>query len=187
MLRDLKTCFYVLVVWEMSCFRSVDCCVRWTHGMLWTILTKIRRFAETIWMVQIVPPIRRFELCQIYFQIDFQMISEKKIYDWTIRMNKLNDFRVNRLVIFFSDQAYDLTSDIWGTNSQPENISKTKGCDFVHRTDEQHYRQNVLFFASCLSCRCQIVSLIAKKILDDSHENHWVCSYESYNRKSFFR
>jgi len=34
-------------------------------------------------------------------------------------MNKLNDFRVNRLIIFFSDQAYDLTSDIWGTNSQP--------------------------------------------------------------------
>ena len=71
-------------------------------------------------MVQIVPPIRRFELCQIDFQIDFQMFSEKKIYDCTIRMNKLNDFRVNRLIIFFSNQAYDLTSDIWGTNSQPK-------------------------------------------------------------------
>jgi hypothetical protein len=56
-------------------------------------------------MVQIVPPIWRFELCQI----DFQMISEKKIYDFTIHMNKLNDFRVNRLIICFSDQAYDLT------------------------------------------------------------------------------
>jgi hypothetical protein len=48
------------------------------------------------------------------------MISEKKIYDCMICMNKLNDFRANRLIIFFSDQAYDLTSDIWGTNSQPQ-------------------------------------------------------------------
>ena len=71
-------------------------------------------------MVRIVPQIRRFELSQIDIQIDFQIISEKLIYDCTICMNKLNNFRVNRQIIFFSDQGNDLTLDIQGTNSQPK-------------------------------------------------------------------
>ena len=70
-------------------------------------------------MVQIVPQIRRFELSQIYLQIDFQIISKKYIYDCTICMNKLNNFRVNRQIFFFSDQGNDMTLDIRGTNSQP--------------------------------------------------------------------
>ena len=54
------------------------------------------------------------------FSYQFSNDQRKKIYDCTIRMKKLNAFRVNRLISFFSDQAYDLTSDIWGTNSQPK-------------------------------------------------------------------
>jgi hypothetical protein len=53
------------------------------------------------------------------FSNRFSNDKRKKIYDCTIRMNKLDEFRVNCLIIFFSNQAYDLTSDIWGTNSQP--------------------------------------------------------------------
>ena len=71
-------------------------------------------------MVRIVPQIRWFELHQINLQIYFQIISEKYIQDCTICMNKLNFFRANRQIIFFSDQGNDLTFDIQGTNSQPK-------------------------------------------------------------------